>query len=173
MGSSRRNKTGKQAALFAEKGAKVTGLDLSEAMLKKAREKKNKKYKGSLDFIYGNATKMPFKDNQFDISSISLALHEMNHYTRNKVLKEMIRVTKQNKSIILVDYTKAHRSFMNKFYGLCMKTIEKGIGGEHYKNYKDFMERGGLSYLVKKHNLDIVEEKSFYCGNISIFKFKK
>ena len=83
--------TGKQALAFAERGYDVTGIDLSEAMLKVA-SKKNKYEKAK--FALADATNLPFKDSSFDVSCISFALHDMPLSIREKALKEMVRVTK-------------------------------------------------------------------------------
>ncbi len=93
--------TGKQAFAFAKKGYDVTGIDLSEEMLKVA-SKKNK-YK-NVKFEVADATNMPFENNKFDVSCVSFALHDMPLTIREKVLKEMVRVTKPKGMIVIVDY---------------------------------------------------------------------
>ena len=93
--------TGKQAFAFARKGYDVTGIDLSENMLKVA--KKNNTYK-NVRFEAADAANMPFDSSSFDISCISFALHEMPLTIREKVLNEIVRVTKPKGTIIIVDY---------------------------------------------------------------------
>jgi len=93
--------TGKQAFAFARKGYDVTGIDLSENMLKVA--KKNNIYR-NVRFETADAANMPFNNSSFDISCISFALHEMPLTIREKVLNEMVRVTKPKGTIIIVDY---------------------------------------------------------------------
>lgn len=73
-------------------------------MLKVARQK-NKGHEKTLRFIYDDATKLQFADNRFDISTITLALHEMDPSICMKVVKQLIRATKKNGKIIIVDYT--------------------------------------------------------------------
>ncbi|MGB9926777.1 MAG: class I SAM-dependent methyltransferase [Methanosarcina sp.] len=54
------------ALLFAEMGHEVTGVDLSEGMLEKA--KSNAENLGlKIDFSHGDAEKLPFEDNSFDL----------------------------------------------------------------------------------------------------------
>lgn len=83
--------TGQQAFAFEKKGYEVIGIDLSEAMLNVAK-KKNKSRNAK--FEVADATNLPFEDNRFDVSSVSFALHDMPLSVREKVLKEMVRVTK-------------------------------------------------------------------------------
>jgi len=93
--------TGKQAFAFAKRGYDVTGIDLSEAMLKVA-VKKNKY--GNAKFIVADASHLPFKDSSFDVSSVSFALHDMILPIREKALKEMVRVTRRDGIIVVIDY---------------------------------------------------------------------
>ncbi len=54
------------ALLFAEMGHKVTGVDLSESMLEKAKH--NAENMGlEIDFFHGDAEKLPFEDSSFDL----------------------------------------------------------------------------------------------------------
>ncbi|MBI2328820.1 MAG: class I SAM-dependent methyltransferase [Chloroflexi bacterium] len=78
--------TGKQAFAFAKRGYDVTGVDLSEAMLRIA-DKKNK-YE-NVKFEVADATNLPFEDNSFDVSCVSFALHEMPSTIREKALKDL------------------------------------------------------------------------------------
>lgn len=93
--------TGKQAFAFAKKGYDVIGIDISEAMLEVANRKN--KYKNA-KFKVADATNLPFEDSRFDVSCVSFALHDMPAGIREKVLKEMVRVTKPDGMIIIVDY---------------------------------------------------------------------
>ena len=93
--------TGGQAFAFSKKGYDVIGIDLSEAMLKVAYRKN--KY-GNVKFEVADATNLPFKNNSFDVSCVSFALHDMPLNIREKVLKEMVRVTTPEGMIVIVDY---------------------------------------------------------------------
>lgn len=93
--------TGKQAFAFAKRGYDVTGIDLSEDMLKVAVKKS--KYE-NVRFIVADAAHLPFKDSSFDVSSASFALHDMLLPIREKALKEMVRVTRREGMIVVVDY---------------------------------------------------------------------
>lgn len=93
--------TGKQAFAFAKRGYDVTGIDLSEDMLKVANKKN--KYE-NVGFLVADASNLPFKDSSFDVSSVSFALHDMLLSIREKALREMVRVTRREGLIVIVDY---------------------------------------------------------------------
>jgi demethylmenaquinone methyltransferase/2-methoxy-6-polyprenyl-1,4-benzoquinol methylase len=93
--------TGQQAFAFARKGHEVVGVDVSEAMLAVAN--KNNGYP-NVRFEQVDATRLRFEDNHFDLACISFALHDMPRTIGEKVLREMVRVTKPEGSIVVVDY---------------------------------------------------------------------
>jgi len=93
--------TGKQAFAFAKRGNVIEAIDLSEDMLRIANRKN--KYENA-KFQVADATHLPFEDIHFDVSCISFALHDMPLAIREKVLKEMVRVTKRKGMIVIVDY---------------------------------------------------------------------
>jgi len=93
--------TGQQAFAFARRGCRVRGVDLTDAMLAIARSHNQD---GRVDFEQGDATHLRFSDGSFDITCISYALHDMPPTIRERVLREMARVTRGNGRIIIVDY---------------------------------------------------------------------
>lgn len=99
--------TGAQARAFAEKAWEVVGVDLSEAMLRVARRKSTTP---NLRFQQADATALPFPDGSFDVTSISLALHEMPQSVRPRVLSELARVTRPGGTVAVVDYGASARS---------------------------------------------------------------
>jgi SAM-dependent methyltransferase len=47
--------------------ARVTGLDISEAMIERARAKLSAELSGRVDFVVGDAERLPFADGSFDL----------------------------------------------------------------------------------------------------------
>ena len=93
--------TGQQAFAFAEKAGEVVGVDLSEAMLRVARRRNRFT---NVSFQQADAAELPFEDGSFDASCVSFALHEMPSSVRERVVREMARVTRPGGSITIVDY---------------------------------------------------------------------
>ena len=93
--------TGEQALAFAKRGYETIGVDLSDAMLKVAASKNRYAH---AKFEVADATHLRFDDDSFDVSTISFALHDMPVTIREKVLREMVRVTKPEGVIVIVDY---------------------------------------------------------------------
>jgi len=150
--------TGKQAFAFAKKGYDVIGVDLSEDMLKVARKKN--KY-GNVKFEVADAANLPFENNSFDVSCVSFALHDMLSSIREKALKEMVRATKPNGMIVIVDYAlpknKISRFLIYHFVKLW----------ETY--YPEFI-KSDLEALLRKSGIEIKEELSVFLGAGRILK---
>jgi ubiquinone/menaquinone biosynthesis C-methylase UbiE len=93
--------TGAQALAFAKRGHDVVGVDLSAAMIRIAR-KKNRD--GKVRFDVADATDLPYPNDSFDVACVSFALHDMPLTIREKVLREMVRVTRLGGTLLIVDY---------------------------------------------------------------------
>lgn len=151
--------TGQQAFAFAKKGCEVIGIDLSEAMLNVA--KKKNKYRNA-KFEIADATNLPFEDNSFDISSISFALHEMPLSIREKVLKEMVRVTKPKGIIVIADYDLPKKKISKYLVYYVTVLFET-------KYYKSFI-KSDLEVLLNKNRIKIIEKDTVMHGVGRIWK---
>lgn len=151
--------TGKLAFAFAKRGYDVTGIDLSEAMLKVA-SKKNK-YENA-KFALADATNLPFKDKCFDVSCVSFALHDMPLIIREKVLKEMVRVTKPNGITVIVDYALPENRISRFLVYHFVKIYEK----EYYSKFI----KSDLEALLRKSGIEIKEELPVLLGTGRIIK---
>lgn len=78
--------TGLASEPFAKEGARVTGIDSSQEMLKYAEARIL-----NGEFKVGNAETLPFGDQTFDAAICAQAIHWLD---RDKAINEMIRVTK-------------------------------------------------------------------------------
>lgn len=80
---------------------RVTALDMSPAYLKVAQDTL-RSYPGS-DFLQGDATALPFKDETFDAVYSVYMLHEMPKSVREKVVREGFRVLKPGGVLVFAD----------------------------------------------------------------------
>lgn len=92
---------GTQAIFYAEKyGVQVTGIDISEKMIKSANE--NAKLSGmekSVSFRQGDSQALPFDDNTFDVVINECAVGIPDD--SQKVLNEMVRVVKPGGAVVI------------------------------------------------------------------------
>jgi demethylmenaquinone methyltransferase/2-methoxy-6-polyprenyl-1,4-benzoquinol methylase len=101
--------TGSSSRPLVDKGAEVTALDFSQGMIEQGR-KQNKNIK----FVQGDALKLPFEDNFFDVTTISFGLR--NTSNTDKALKEALRVTKDGGRIVVAEFSHPVNPIFKKIY---------------------------------------------------------
>ena len=101
--------TGSSSRPLFDKGAEVTALDFSHGMIEQGR-KQNK----NINFVQGDALKLPFEDNFFDVTTISFGLR--NTSNTDKALKEALRVTKDGGRIVIAEFSHPVNPIFKKIY---------------------------------------------------------
>ena len=161
--------TGTNLVLYHRAGCLVHGIDLSPSMLEVARDRLGK----HADLRVGDASEMPYRDNSFDLVTSMLTLHEMPYMIRPQVMKEMIRVMSREGRILLTDYHPGPIRFPK---GWMLKAIilflERVAGGEHFKNYRDFLKKKGLPGLIDASKLVLEKKEIASGGNIALYFMK-
>ncbi|CQH48620.1 probable S-adenosylmethionine-dependent methyltransferase [Halobacterium hubeiense] len=85
--------TGRFTVMLAERGADITGLDISGPMLQEGREKAQRAgVEDTIEFMRGDAGRLPFPDDHFDTVFAMRFFHLAD--TPTKFLTEMARVSK-------------------------------------------------------------------------------
>jgi demethylmenaquinone methyltransferase / 2-methoxy-6-polyprenyl-1,4-benzoquinol methylase len=101
--------TGSSSRPLVDKGAEVTALDFSHGMIEQGR-KQNK----NINFVQGDALKLPFENNSFDVTTISFGLR--NTSNTEKALKEALRVTKDGGRIVVAEFSHPVNPVFKKIY---------------------------------------------------------
>ncbi len=132
----------------------ITAIDLSNNMLKVANENKRKYgVKDNIEFQYGDAKKMPFDDDYFDI----VISHVTFHHIANPVpaLKEANRVLKPGGALIIRDLKRPINKLLVKLFvtifGSQYDKIQKKLfrnslmAGFTKKEFHAFSEQAGIT----------------------------
>ena len=101
--------TGSSSRPLVDKGAEVTALDFSQGMIEQGR-KQNK----NINFVQGDALKLPFEDNSFEVTTISFGLR--NTSNTEIALKEALRVTKDSGRIVVAEFSHPVNPIFKKIY---------------------------------------------------------
>jgi demethylmenaquinone methyltransferase/2-methoxy-6-polyprenyl-1,4-benzoquinol methylase len=101
--------TGSSSRPLADKGASVTSLDFSEGMLAAGRKRHP-----DLTFMQGDALKLPFPDQNFDVTTISFGLR--NTQKTQAALAEALRVTKVGGKIVIAEFSHPTNSLLRLIY---------------------------------------------------------
>jgi ubiquinone/menaquinone biosynthesis C-methylase UbiE len=91
------------ACAAALRGAHVTGIDLTPAMIEQARERQRSLKLENLDWHVGDATRLPFAGRSFDVVLTRYSFHHMLKPTL--ALREMKRVCRKEGRVVVIDAT--------------------------------------------------------------------
>jgi len=89
------------ACAFARQVRHVTGIDLTPAMIKRARELAREQGLANLDWCCGDVVPLPFADHSFSVVVSRLAFHHFPDPAR--VLSEMMRVCRPGGRVVVAD----------------------------------------------------------------------
>lgn len=109
--------TGDLTLALAKRGAHVTGLDFSDAMLQVAKEKSarfEQRSKTKIEFIRGDAQQIPLADNSFDVLTIGYGLRNLGDLDAG--LRDMWRVTKRGGRMVALEFGKPRNSAWRGIY---------------------------------------------------------
>ncbi len=151
--------TGAVALELAKAGAAVTGVDLSEDMLEKARRKRGAE---TIRFLRMNAADLMFRPDEFDAATISFALHEMPQEITHRVLQEAHRVTKHR--LVVIDYVLPEFPLLSSMYRLIVGLYEGPF-------FADFLKLD-LQPLAREDGLQLEERRRALFGTCQILIFR-
>ena len=111
----------------------ITGIDISNNMLERGREKVMKMgLSGMIDFLEGDSENIPFDDKSFDVAMVAFGVR--NFSDRLKGLAEMNRVLNDRGMIMVLEFSRpAHFPFKH-IYNLYFTVLMPFIGRLFSKN---------------------------------------
>lgn len=146
--------TGALSLTMALRAGFVTGIDLSEDMIITALRTARKRKINNVSFGLLDATDLScYPDNSFDLAVSTLAIHQFDMATGLKVLKEMTRIARR---IIIADYNCPMQPGPAAWLSY---TIEWAAGGDHYRNFRNYMAGGGLNKLAAEAGIAITSQE--------------
>ena len=158
--------TGTTLNHYQKAGCNVFGIDSSPAMLSVSKNK----LCGRAELLLGDATKMEYPSDFFDMVIAMLTLHEMPDIVRSKVFDEMIRVLKKEGRILIIDYHPSELEFPKGWmYKSVIYFFEIMAGLEHFNNFRNFIATNGIYRLVETRNVNIEKAKIVSGGNLGIY----
>ena len=113
--------TGDLAIELARRGAEVTGLDFSEAMLDLARRKAP-----GLRWVRGNALELAYDDAEFD--AVTVGFGARNFADLGAGLAEMARVAKPGGRVVILEITTPQKPPLSWFFRLWFDRVVPALG---------------------------------------------
>ncbi len=139
---------------LADKSDYVLGTDISGRQINVARQRKKKTGLNNVDFSQINARELSGEiDRTFDYTILVFMIHEIDPVDRVVVLNEIKKCTRK---LIILDYTS---TIPMNLSGMVIRLIEFFAGREHYKNFLNYMDNGGMTPLLMQTGFVIKSEK--------------
>jgi demethylmenaquinone methyltransferase/2-methoxy-6-polyprenyl-1,4-benzoquinol methylase len=105
----------------------ITGIDISEKMLEKGREKIERKHLDDrINLRYGDSENLEFESNTFDAVVVGFGVR--NFENLEKGLREMHRVTKHSGNVFILDFSMPRNPFIRTLYRFYFFRILPFIG---------------------------------------------
>jgi len=157
--------TGALLFFLADWCSALVGVERSGRMWDYGRRRAEALGLKQIQFVQGDATQLDtFRDDSFDYASATMVFHELEREKRLPLLKEMRRLAP---TLIIVDY---RVPFPTGFSGLFIRLIEGLAGRDHYRNFRSFVELGGLAPLLMKQGLSVEEELPLHGSSLHLLR---
>lgn len=161
--------TGSTLKLYQEENCNIFGIDLSPAMLNIAMVKLESR--ANLQLV--DASNTDFPNDKFDLILSSTVLHEIDPQVRMNILKEAKRILSNNGRLLLIDFHPGPIKGIKGVYSKILITIAEILAGKvHYKNYRQFIQSGGLPSLIGSTGYVIEDKKIVGGGTFGVFLLK-
>jgi len=121
--------TGDLALALARRGADVSGVDFSPAMLEIAEARRQRNFKSqisNLKFMRGDAQQILFPDATFDIVTIGYGLRNLTGWENG--LAEMHRVAKPGARLVVLDFGKPANTLWRGIFFAHLKCVVPLLG---------------------------------------------
>ena len=122
----------------------VTGIDLSEDMIITAQRSAQRRGATNVSLELRDASDLSrYSDGEFDLAVTSMAIHQFEAQLAIEILAEMKRISGR---VIIADYN------LNMPAGLSKRIawgMERMAGGDHYRNFRIYMQNGGALWFVR------------------------
>ena len=148
--------TGASSVAFLKPGVKVVAGDFSEGMLAVGRQRHPE-----IEFVFADATALPFKDAEFDACTISFGLR--NVVDVPKALAEMYRVTKPGGCIVICEFSKVTSRWFAPFYNFYLNQVLPAFSrlGSKTPEAYTYLSESILAW-PNQHELKLKIEKAGY-----------
>ena len=126
----------------AKTGANATILDLTESMMIEGKKKTiDLPEESQINWVCGDAMKMPFSDNTFDVYTISFGIRNVTNIS--KTLSEAYRVLKPGGRLMILEFSSVNNDLISWIYDKYSFNIIPKLG-EFVSN-----DRESYQYLVE------------------------
>ncbi len=156
----------------------LVGLDLSEGMLKFARQKAKKRgLENTIQFVKGDSENLEFADNSFEGVVVSFGVRNFENI--EKGIAEIHRVLKPNGKLVVLEFSRPkkfpvknlYNFYFNNILPMWGKLISKDQSAYTYlpESVKAFPEGDEFCNIMQQKGFSAVEQKPLTFGICTIY----
>jgi demethylmenaquinone methyltransferase/2-methoxy-6-polyprenyl-1,4-benzoquinol methylase len=108
--------TGSSSIAFLREGVKVVAADFSTGMLEEGRKRHPE-----LEFVFADASSLPFADQEFDTVTISFGIRNVEK--TEVALSEMLRVLKPGGKLVVCEFSRIPNKLLHTLYRFYLRNI--------------------------------------------------
>jgi demethylmenaquinone methyltransferase/2-methoxy-6-polyprenyl-1,4-benzoquinol methylase len=108
--------TGSSSIVFLREGVKVVAADFSNGMLEEGRKRHPE-----LEFVFADASSLPFADKEFDTVTISFGIRNVEKI--EVALAEMLRVLKPGGKLVVWEFSRIPNKALHSLYRFYLRNI--------------------------------------------------
>ena len=108
--------TGSSSVVFVREGVRVVAADFSKGMLEEGKRRHPE-----LEFVYADASNLPFADNEFDTVTISFGIRNVEK--TEIALAEMLRVLKPGGKLVVCEFSRIPNKATHSLYRFYLRNI--------------------------------------------------
>ena len=108
--------TGASSVAFLKEGVRVVAADFSMGMLEEGRRRHPE-----IEFVFADATKLPFREEEFDTVTISFGLRNVEN--TELALSEMLRVLKPGVKLVVCEFSTIPNKALHSLYRFYLKNL--------------------------------------------------
>ncbi|MBZ0129549.1 MAG: class I SAM-dependent methyltransferase [Rhodobacteraceae bacterium] len=133
---------------FYPSGTTVVGIDLSPAMLKRARKRRDA-LGTAVDLREMNVMEMEFEDASFDVIVSTFLFCVLDNEHQIPALKELSRVCRPSGKIHILEYAFSENPFRRFIMKMWAPWVRFAYGAEFDRNTEQYLEAAGLDLVEK------------------------
>jgi demethylmenaquinone methyltransferase/2-methoxy-6-polyprenyl-1,4-benzoquinol methylase len=114
--------TGSSSIVFLREGVKVVAADFSMGMLEEGRKRHPE-----LEFVFADASALPFADREFDTVTISFGIRNVEK--TEVALAEMLRVLKPGGKLVVCEFSRISNKLLHSLYRFYLRNILPTLSG--------------------------------------------
>ena len=119
----------------------VVGIDFSEGMIRRAREKARTPGGAGPFFVVGDVAGLPFRDAAFDAVTCSHAMYELDPGTREAALAESVRVLRPGGRFVMMEHCEPARPLIRALYRIRLAAMGSAGNRAFARNEVPFLAR--------------------------------